>query len=56
MTAHDASIPIKTKVKSKANKPKSDKDTAVPEEKELTYGIKRLHLGDLAVESEYDSK
>ena len=49
MTAHDASIPIKTKVKSKANKPKSDKDTAVPEEKEHTYGIDCLNLGDPAV-------
>ena len=37
-------------------KVKSDKETAVPKEKEWTYGIDRLNLGNLAVESENDSK
>ena len=46
MTAQDAPIPGKTKGKNQAKKPKSDKDTADPKEKELTYGIDRLKLGD----------
>ena len=39
-----------------AQNPKSDKDTAVPKEKERVYGIDRLNLGDPAVESESDSE
>ena len=42
--------------KNQAKKPKSDKDTAVPKEKELTYGVESLNLGNPAVESENDSK
>ena len=34
---------------------KSDKDTTVPSEKERTYGIDCLNLGDLSVDSESDS-
>ena len=34
----------------------SDKDTAVPKEKERIYGIDRLNQGDPAVESESDSE
>ena len=53
MTAHDSSIPIKRR-ENKAKKPKSDKDTAVPKEKERNYGIDHLNLGDPAVESGND--
>ena len=56
MTASDAPIPRKTKGKSQAKKPKSDKETATPEEKERTYGIDRLNIGDPAVESENESE
>ena len=49
MTARDAPIPRNKKIKSQAKNPKSDKDTAVPEEKEHTYGIDCLNLGDPAV-------
>ena len=56
MTDCDAPIPRKTKGKNQVNKPKSDKDTAVPEEKERTYGIDRLNLGNPAVKSEKDSE
>ena len=54
MTAQDAPIPGKTKGKNQAKKPKSDKDTAVTKEKENSYGIERLNLGNPAVESEND--
>ena len=46
----------KRKKRIHAKKPKSDKDTTIPEEKELTYGIDCLNIGDPAVESENDSK
>ena len=36
--------------------PKSDNDTIVLKEKERTYGIDRLKLGDPAVKSENDSE
>ena len=36
--------------------PKSDKDTAVTSEKELTYGIERINLCDPAVNLESNSK
>ena len=48
-TDSHAPIPRKTKGKIQAKKPKIDKNTAVPEEKERTYGIDRLNLGDPAV-------
>ena len=51
MTSHDAPIPRKMRVKSQSKKPKSDKDTTVPKDKERTYGIDSLNLGDPAVES-----
>ena len=44
------------KGKIQAKNPNSDKDTAVTEEKERTYGIDCLHLGDPAVESENESE
>ena len=56
INACDATIPRKTKGKSQANKPKSDNETAVLEEKERTYGIDCLNLGNPAVESGNDSK
>ena len=56
MTASDAPIPRKTKGKSQTKKPKSDKETAIPEENERTYGIDRLNIGNPAVESENDSE
>ena len=56
MTARDAPIPINRRGKFQAKKPKSDKDNEVPEEKEHTYGIDRLNLGDLAVESGNESE
>ena len=56
MTAHDAPIPRKTKGKNKANNPKSDKDTAITNEKELTYGIERINLGEPAFKSGNDPK
>ena len=56
ITARDAPIPINKGGKSQAKKPKSDKDTVIPEEKENTYRIDRLNLGDPVVESENDSK
>ena len=36
--------------------PKSDKDTAVPQDKERVYGVDHLNVGDPAVKSEGDSK
>ena len=51
MAAHDAPIPRKRKVKKQAKNTKSDKDSAVPLEKECDYGIDRLNIGDPAVES-----
>ena len=54
MTARDAPISRKKKGESQAKKPKSDKDTTVPKQKERTYGIDRLNLGDPAVESGND--
>ena len=56
MIARDEPIPIKTKGTSQENKPKRDKDTAYDEEKERTYDIDRLNLGDPTVESVNDSK
>ena len=56
MTASDVPITRKKKGKIQAQKTKIDKDNAVTEEKERTYGIDRLNLGDPAVESENDSK
>ena len=54
MTARDAPILRKKKVKIQAKRPKGDKDIEFPEEKERTYGIDRLNLGDPAVELEND--
>ena len=51
MNARDAPIPRKKKEENQAKKPKSNKYTAVPKEKERTYGIDCLDLGDPAVES-----
>ena len=51
MTDHNSPIPRKTKGNKKSKKPKSDKDTDVPEEGEHTYGIDRLNIGDQEVES-----
>ena len=48
--------PNKEKEEVQAKKLKSDKYTVVPEEKERTYGIDCLNLGDPAVESENFSK
>ena len=56
MTARDEPIPRKKKEKSQSKNPKSDKDTEVPKDKELTYGIERLNLVDPAVESENESE
>ena len=56
MTACDAPIPRKTKGKIQANKPKSDKYTAVLVEKERTYGIDGLNMVNPAVESGNDSE
>ena len=55
-TPHDAPIPRKTKGKTQENKHKRDKDTAVPKEKEGTYGIDHQNIGDPAFELENDSK
>ena len=49
MTSHDAPIPRK-KGRNHIKKPKSDKDTVVPREKERIYRIDRLNLDDTAVE------
>ena len=43
-----------TKGKNQANIPKSDRDTAVSKEKEHTYRIERLNLGNPTVELEND--
>ena len=56
MTARDEPIPRKKKGKSQSKNPKSDKDTEVPKDKELTYGIEHLNLVDPAVESENESE
>ena len=56
MNASDAPIPRKTEGKIQANKPKSDKGTAVHKEKERTYGIDRLNIVNPAFNSENDSK
>ena len=56
MTDRYAPIPRKMKGKIQAKKPKSDKNTAVPEERERTYCIDRLNIGDPAVKSENDSE
>ena len=48
--------PQERREKPQANKPKSDKETAVTKEKEHTYDIDRLNIGDPAVELENDSK
>ena len=56
MTARDAPIPRKKKVEIQAEKPKKYKDTEVTEEKERTYSIDRLNLGDPSVESKNDSE
>ena len=56
MTARDAPIPRKTKGKFQAKNPKSDKENASPKEKQCTYGIDRLNLGNTSVESGNDSK
>ena len=55
MTARDVHIPRKKKVKTQSNKPKSDKDTEFTEEKECTYSIDHINIGNPAVESEDDS-
>ena len=49
MAAHDAPIPKKRR-KNQARNPKSDKDSAVPSEKEHIYGIDRLNIYDPAVD------
>ena len=41
--------PKKNEEKNHAENPKSDKDTAVPQEKELAYGIDSQNLGDPVV-------
>ena len=51
MISHDEPIP-KNRWKKHADKHKSYKDTAAPEEKEHTYGIDRLNIGNPSVESE----
>ena len=55
MTSHDAPIPRKTRERNQAQKTKSDKDTAVPKEKERVYGIDHLNIGDPSVVSESES-
>ena len=42
--------------KIQAKKPRGEKDTAIPKEKERTYGIDRLNLGDQSVELRNDPK
>ena len=56
MTAPDAPILRNQKGEIQTKKPKSDKDTAIPEEKEHTYRIDCLNLRDLTVESDNDSE
>ena len=56
MTSHDATTPRKTRKKNQAQNPNNDKDTAVPKEKELVYGIDRLDIGGPTVKLERDSK
>ena len=51
MVAHDALIPRKRRGESSRN-PNSGKDTVVPSEKEHTYGIDCLNIGDPEVHSE----
>ena len=56
MTTHDALNPRKTRKKNQAEKPKIDRETAVPQEMERVYGTDNLNLGYPAVDSEGDSK
>ena len=56
ITARDTPIPRKKRKIFHAKKTKSDKDTVVTEEKERTYGIDRLNLGDPAVKLVNDSE
>ena len=56
INARDTPIPRKKRKTFHAKKTKSDKDTVVPEEKERTYGIDCLSLGDPAVKLVNDSE
>ena len=42
--------------KIQAKKPRGEKDTAIPKEKERTYGIDRLNIGNPEAETENDSE
>ena len=56
MTATDAPIPRKKKIKNSGKEPKSNKNTSVPKEKGQTYGDDHLNIGEPVVKSENDSK